>query len=835
MKRTLQTLLSLVVVAASLASCVKETLKENSIPAGEKIQVAVSGSIGEFVPANDGTKANAESVVRVTWAATNDKVYVYDGSAYLGSLDVTPNEDNHSHALLSGTINPSEATPTNLSLVYVKGAETAPVINGGKISVDISTQSATGVADVPFVLYATIEYDEEKLTKENEFVPFSFATSVMTVNCTNLPVDANKAKINITKAEIDGVSTACELTVDGTGVTAVSGTTPGTITRTAGFEQADSRGSFKLALAADPATPEARNILVFQDSKVSGAAFTSTTLAEGNSYNTVYQMEEYISNAPDGMLSGEFTVSDPNGIPNSGDETKVHFSKGNLWYGKVEGAAEATFQFEGKQYEFHTYDSTNGLWGFFGWVGTSSTVFTSAPEIYGVSTSATRSDYGNVAGESLKADWGKTIGDGNTWRTLTQKEWEYLFNKHSYKWVSVNNVFGYVIAPDQVTLSEGKTSYTETELNDANLVFLPAAGCRADFMSDSSIDIAGVGEYGQYWSSSSSTNYDELANTVYFENSFVGTTDDYPSPRSFGHSVRLVTESAGGYAPAVKVTGVTMGKSKTTIIVDDKETLTATVAPANATNKQITWSSSDTSVATVDENGEVTGVAAGSANIFATTADGNFTAVCLVTVKPLITTGTAKRTGDIDVNWVQLWKDGPKFAEYNVGVTDGKAESYGGYYTWGGTYNNDPNLPDFLWTDDHNTGFSELSHTGEDITDTATKLWGSNWRMPTSAELEELIANCDVEWTDSYKGSGKQGRIFTGKGAYSSNSVFLPVAGYCNKGTVYNQDDNGRFWSSTPSDSNYAYVLYVGSGSQDVTDYMRSRSHGYSVRAVLAE
>ena len=194
--------------------------------------------------------------------------------------------------------------------------------------------------------------------------------------------------------------------------------------------------------------------------------------------------------------------------------------------------------------------------------------------------------------------------------------------------------------------------------------------------------------------------------------------------------------------------------------------------------------------------------------------------------EPLITTGTEKRTGNYDVKWVQLWKDGPKFAEYNVGATS--ATEHGGYYCWGGTYANGEGI---AWKDDHNEGTEAL--TGNN--DTATALWGSNWRMPTKEEFDNLIANCVVEWTDSYKGSGKQGRIFTGKGAYSSNSVFFPAAGYCNKGNVYNQGSNGRFWSSTPSGSDYAYVLYVGSSSQSVTDYMRSRSHGYSVRAVLAE
>ena len=186
------------------------------------------------------------------------------------------------------------------------------------------------------------------------------------------------------------------------------------------------------------------------------------------------------------------------------------------------------------------------------------------------------------------------------------------------------------------------------------------------------------------------------------------------------------------------------------------------------------------------------------------------------------TTGTAKRTGDIDVNWVQLWAGGPKFAEYNVGVTDGKAESYGGYYTWGGSQDK---------VDDHNTGESALS--GE--SDTATKLWGSNWRMPTKAELEALInpTNCNVAWTDNYNGTGIKGSIYTGKGDYASNSVFLPAAGDCYDGDVSGQGGYGGYWSSTPAVGDLVYVLIFDSGSQNV--YYNTRNGGYSVRAVLAE
>ena len=83
---------------------------------------------------------------------------------------------------------------------------------------------------------------------------------------------------------------------------------------------------------------------------------------------------------------------------------------------------------------------------------------------------------------------------------------------------------------------------------------------------------------------------------------------------------------------AVAVTGVTLNKDTTTIAAGSNETLTATVAPDNASNKSVSWSSTDTSVATVDSTGKVVGVAAGTAYITVTTASGNKTDTCEVTV-----------------------------------------------------------------------------------------------------------------------------------------------------------------------------------------------------------
>lgn len=80
------------------------------------------------------------------------------------------------------------------------------------------------------------------------------------------------------------------------------------------------------------------------------------------------------------------------------------------------------------------------------------------------------------------------------------------------------------------------------------------------------------------------------------------------------------------------VTGVTLSDNAITVTANTTYTLTATVTPADAANKNVTWSSSDDTIATVDSNGVVSGVAIGNATITVTTVDGGFTAQCAVSV-----------------------------------------------------------------------------------------------------------------------------------------------------------------------------------------------------------
>ncbi|MDR0230830.1 MAG: Ig-like domain-containing protein [Dysgonamonadaceae bacterium] len=95
------------------------------------------------------------------------------------------------------------------------------------------------------------------------------------------------------------------------------------------------------------------------------------------------------------------------------------------------------------------------------------------------------------------------------------------------------------------------------------------------------------------------------------------------------------------YEPApIPVTGVTLNHEVDTIALNSVISLEATIAPARASNKDVTWSSSNSEIALVNENGGVSAVGVGDADITVTTVDGNKTAVCKITVvKGFLVTG----------------------------------------------------------------------------------------------------------------------------------------------------------------------------------------------------
>ena len=104
-------------------------------------------------------------------------------------------------------------------------------------------------------------------------------------------------------------------------------------------------------------------------------------------------------------------------------------------------------------------------------------------------------------------------------------------------------------------------------------------------------------------------------------------SNQYPYVYVYGAEIE-VTYSA----ETVHVTGVSVSPTTASIAQSETVTLAETVVPSNATDKSVTWSSSNNSIATVDSNGVVTGVSPGTATITVTTTDGSYTATCAVTV-----------------------------------------------------------------------------------------------------------------------------------------------------------------------------------------------------------
>ena len=313
-----------------------------------------------------------------------------------------------------------------------------------------------------------------------------------------------------------------------------------------------------------------------------------------------------------------------------------------------------------------------------------------------------------------------------------------------------------------------------------------------------------------------------------------------------GTSVITATTEDGGKTATciltvdpVSVTGVNLNKSSLTLLVGDSETLTATVAPSNATNKRVSWSSSNTSVVTVDSNGKVNAVSGGTATITATTEDGGKTASCSVTVN--VPDGSEN-----GYEYVVLGlPSGLKWATCNVGAY--KPEEYGNFYAWGetqsktyysgGTYKwwnwngVTYKLTKYCPADQTSCWDGEGTPDGKTVLDleddTAHVNLGGHWRMPTDEEWVELMENCTWTWTIQ---NGIAGRLVS---ANNGKSIFLPAAGLQDHRGLINVGSYGLYWSSSlaTDDPDQAWFMYFGS---DIVYWDRmSRYYGYSIRPVL--
>ena len=182
-----------------------------------------------------------------------------------------------------------------------------------------------------------------------------------------------------------------------------------------------------------------------------------------------------------------------------------------------------------------------------------------------------------------------------------------------------------------------------------------------------------------------------------------------------------------------------------------------------------------------------------------------------------------------------------KWATCNIGASS--PEGYGSYFAWGET----SPKSDYEWetykfrtSGDYwdNVKFSKYN-TDSDygpidnkialdlIDDAARSNWGGSWRMPTSAEQDELREKCTWTWTTL---NGIKGYKVTSKG--NGNSIFLPAAGYRGGTSVYDAGSIGFYWSSSLGSGYPAVAYYLGFASDGVYWSIAARYTGYTVRAV---
>ena len=188
---------------------------------------------------------------------------------------------------------------------------------------------------------------------------------------------------------------------------------------------------------------------------------------------------------------------------------------------------------------------------------------------------------------------------------------------------------------------------------------------------------------------------------------------------------------------------------------------------------------------------------------------------------------------------------GLKWAKCNVGAE--KETDYGDYFMWGSVTPNTADECTWVSYKYCNGSYNTLTKyntstlygvnpdnitTLESVDDAATQIMGSDWRMPTAFEIQELFDNTDSEWVEDFNCTGVNGRKFTSK-TDTSKYIFIPAAGYCHKGSVYNVDYYGYVWSSSLGISYTAdaWYLYFNSGSCYMSYY--SRCYGRSVRGVM--
>ena len=288
------------------------------------------------------------------------------------------------------------------------------------------------------------------------------------------------------------------------------------------------------------------------------------------------------------------------------------------------------------------------------------------------------------------------------------------------------------------------------------------------------------------------------------------------------------------------VTGITLDQTSATIPMGDNITLTATVLPQNAYNRNVIWTSSDTDIATV-ENGVVVAISIGTATITATTEDGNFTATATITVRHPMrgcnfnTPGWGTNLGTISWGTVgntniesgtttivsangkpgQIWSGAVSATACNKSIFNGGNSAT---LDFNADCRSNPNFPgDF---------FSWCA-----VVRFAEQLCPAPWRVPTredfvnldillggtgylSWDVDFVYANYIIRW----------GGAFGGMSRY--NGAVIP--------SVFSGFQSGQYWSQSESSLfvQSAYSLYFRSEGELIPTQRPAKNWGLTLRCV---
>lgn len=165
------------------------------------------------------------------------------------------------------------------------------------------------------------------------------------------------------------------------------------------------------------------------------------------------------------------------------------------------------------------------------------------------------------------------------------------------------------------------------------------------------------------------------------------------------------------------------------------------------------------------------------------------------------------------------------WATYNIGAD--QQTDLGLFFSWG-------NVEGHRIGEEYDFSQAEYATTpaaaiAADLTldqDAARVILGDPWRLPTTAEFQELYDNCTSEWTTL---NGVNGRLFTSN--VNGKTLFFPAAGYYNGTSLKTRGSGGRYWSSIYESATDARSLYFDISNVNPQS-TSSRRYGFSVRAV---